>query len=236
MWGRHDVPFPEPAHRTGAGSGPVAGTFCVPSHANGPSPARLELRFSAGGLHGPGHCTAGNPGRAHCTGCPRATNASTGTVPCKTPAPPTGVGPSGTSTSAINAKRLRSPTATAPSQDPTVVSWVPIGPSDRTIPPRASGTSCSSNSNATPWRKASKAQRTRPSGLRAPLFAGPCRAEATTTGSKHPSPWPTPRIPQTQCLEFRVAATSALLVAQHRSNPGALSRPSQGRARHAPGS
>ncbi len=32
----------------------------------------------------------------------------------------------------------------------------------------------------------------------------------------------TPRIPQKQCLEFRVAATSAFLVAQYRNNPGSI--------------
>ncbi len=42
----------------------------------------------------------------------------------------------------------------------------------------------------------------------------------------------TPRIPQTQCLEFRVAATSASLLAQHRSNPAAVFtvEPGQGEA------
>jgi hypothetical protein len=32
----------------------------------------------------------------------------------------------------------------------------------------------------------------------------------------------TPRIPQKQCLEFRVAATTALVVAQYRHNPGGI--------------
>lgn len=42
----------------------------------------------------------------------------------------------------------------------------------------------------------------------------------------------TPRIPQTQCLEFRVAATAASLLAQHRSNPNAVFtvEPGQGEA------
>lgn len=35
----------------------------------------------------------------------------------------------------------------------------------------------------------------------------------------------TPRIPQTQCLEFTVAATSASAIAQHRSNPGVPLKP-----------
>ena len=42
----------------------------------------------------------------------------------------------------------------------------------------------------------------------------------------------TPRIPQRQCLEFRVAATSASVVAQYRSNPGGIfkAEPSPGEA------
>jgi hypothetical protein len=121
----------------------------------------------------------------------------------------------------------------APGTDAPVVRWVPIGPigpNDPTSGQRylllqqfqcdALVESVAGADDAAVW------------------LAGAAVCKALQTGSQQD--WQrasiavaaTPRIPQTQCLEFRVAATSASLLAQHRSNPGAAFtvEPGQGEA------
>ncbi|MGJ3189947.1 hypothetical protein [Paenarthrobacter sp. FR1] len=121
----------------------------------------------------------------------------------------------------------------APQAEAPVVRWVPvgpIGPNDPTSGQRylllqqfqcdALSQSVEGADDAAVWE------------------AGAAVCRALQTGSQQD--WQrasiavaaTPRIPQTQCLEFRVAATAASLVAQHRSNPSAAYRvePGQGEA------
>jgi hypothetical protein len=141
-----------------------------------------------------------------------------------TTAQPTGVGPSGTSTSGNQREAPPEPeeTATAPSQDPTVVSWVPTGPigSNDPVPGQR-------YLMLEQFQCEALAQSVEGAADAAVWIAGAAVCRALQTGNH--DDWQeasiavarTPRIPQKQCLEFRVAATSALLVAQYRSNPGA---------------
>ncbi|MFE4198516.1 hypothetical protein ACFRJ9_21935 [Paenarthrobacter sp. NPDC056912] len=121
----------------------------------------------------------------------------------------------------------------APQADAPVVRWVPIGPvgpNDPTSGQRylllqqrqcdALAQSVEGADDAAVWQ------------------AGAAVCSALQTGSR--SDWQraaaavaaTPRIPQTQCLEYVVASASASLLAQHRSNPGAVFavEPGQGEA------
>ncbi|NHW46357.1 hypothetical protein HAV21_05540 [Paenarthrobacter sp. MSM-2-10-13] len=141
------------------------------------------------------------------------------------PQQPTGVGPTGSPRSGSQPERApkSEETAEAPPQEPTVVSWLPTGPigSDDPAPGQrylmlqqfqcdALVQSVEGAADAAVWQ------------------AGAAVCRALQTGRQ--DDWQqasvavarTPRIPQKQCLEFRVAATSAFLVAQYRSNPGSV--------------
>ncbi|WP_049941411.1 hypothetical protein [Arthrobacter sp. M2012083] len=121
----------------------------------------------------------------------------------------------------------------APSREPTVVSWVPTGPIGQDDPDPgqrylllqqfqcdALAQSVAGATDAAVW------------------LAGAAVCRALKTGSQED--WQrasaavatTPRIPQRHCLEFRVAATSASVVAQYRSNPAGIfkAEPSPGEA------
>ncbi|MFK0038314.1 hypothetical protein ACIQTW_00570 [Paenarthrobacter sp. NPDC090517] len=135
--------------------------------------------------------------------------------------------------SSATAQPQVTPGPEVPSQDPIVVSWVPtgpIGPNDPAPGQRylllqqfqceALAQSVAGEADAAVW------------------LAGAAVCRALQTGSQED--WQrasaavatTPRIPQRQCLEFRVAATSASVVAQYRSNPGGIfkAEPSPGEA------
>ncbi|MFW0773891.1 hypothetical protein ACLRGI_12060 [Paenarthrobacter nitroguajacolicus] len=155
-------------------------------------------------------------------------NASPGvaaTPTAGTPAPaattepqPTAVAPGADPDTAEQLQESQGPKASP--QEPTVVSWVPtgpIGPNDPAPGQRylllqqfqcdALAQSVEGAVDAAVWQ------------------AGAAVCRALQTGSQED--WQrasiavamTPRIPQRQCLEFRVAATSASVVAQYRSNP-----------------
>lgn len=140
-----------------------------------------------------------------------------------TPSQPTAVGPSGDSTSGNPPGPAPEDSANVPPQNPTVVSWVPTGPIGSADPAPGQrylmlqqfqcddlARSVEGAADAAVW------------------MAGAAVCRALQTG--HHDDWEqasiavakTPRIPQKQCLEFRVAATSALVVAQYRSNPGGV--------------
>ncbi|MGF4042170.1 hypothetical protein ACX800_06915 [Paenarthrobacter nitroguajacolicus] len=144
---------------------------------------------------------------------------------------PTAVDP--THGSSTTTQQQETPGPQVPSRSPTVVSWVPtgpIGPNDPAPGQRylllqqfqcdALAQSVAGAADAAVW------------------LAGAAVCRALQTGSQED--WQrataavanTPRIPQRQCLEFRVAATSASVVAQYRSNPGGIfkAEPSPGEA------
>ncbi|MBT2587194.1 hypothetical protein [Arthrobacter sp. ISL-95] len=156
---------------------------------------------------------------------PQSTSTPEASPQVAIPAQPTAVGPSGSSTSGNQPEGPSEPaeTATAPSQDPIVVSWVPTGPigANDPVPGQrylmlqqfqcdALAHSVEGAADAAVWQ------------------AGAAVCRALQTGGH--DDWQqasvavarTPRIPQKQCLEFRVAATSAFVVAQYRSNPGGV--------------
>lgn len=121
----------------------------------------------------------------------------------------------------------------APQAEAPVVRWVPIGPIGPNDP-----TSGQRYLLLQQFQCDALAQSVEGADDAAVWLAGAAVCRALQTGSQQD--WQrasiavaeTPRIPQTQCLEFRVAATSASLVAQHRSNPGATFKvePGQGEA------
>lgn len=148
-------------------------------------------------------------------------------APTTTPAPaePTAVGPGGGSTSGSQPAPAQEPgeTAVAPPQDPIVVNWVPEGPIAADDP--ASGQRYLMLQH---FQCDALAQSVAGAADAAVWQAGAAVCQALQTGDRYD--WQeaavavarTPRIPQKQCLEFRVAATSAYLVAQYRSNPGSI--------------
>lgn len=156
---------------------------------------------------------------------------ATAATPEPTAVDPTAPGPADGSSTTKQPQETPGPQV--PSQDPTVVSWVPtgpIGPNDPAPGQRylllqqfqcdALAQSVAGAADAAVW------------------LAGAAVCRALQTGSQ--DDWQrasaavatTPRIPQRQCLEFRVAATSASVVAQYRSNPGGIfkAEPSPGEA------
>ncbi len=144
-------------------------------------------------------------------------------APTSTPAQPTAVVPGGGSTSGSQPEPAPEPgeTALAPPQDPIVVSWVPEGPIASDDP--ASGQRYLMLQH---FQCEALAQSVEGAADAAVWQAGAAVCQALQTGEH--DDWQeasvavarTPRIPQKQCLEYRVAATSAFLVAQYRSNPG----------------
>ncbi|MCT9868085.1 hypothetical protein [Paenarthrobacter aurescens] len=121
----------------------------------------------------------------------------------------------------------------APQVDAPVVRWVPIGPIGPNDP-----TSGQRYLLLQQFQCDALAQSVEGADDAAVWLAGAAVCRALQSGSQQD--WQrasiavaaTPRIPQTQCLEFRVAATSESLVAQHRGNPGAVFKvePGQGEA------
>ncbi|MFE4081946.1 hypothetical protein [Arthrobacter sp. NtRootA1] len=109
----------------------------------------------------------------------------------------------------------------APQAEAPVVRWVPIGPigpNDPTSGQRylllqqfqcdALAQSLEGAEDAAVWQAAAAVCKALQSGAQQDWQRASNAVAAT------------PRIPQTQCLEFTVAATSASAIAQHRSNPG----------------
>ncbi|MCD4852278.1 hypothetical protein LN996_15795 [Arthrobacter sp. AK01] len=121
----------------------------------------------------------------------------------------------------------------APQAEAPVVRWVPIGPVGPNDP-----TSGQRYLLLQQFQCDALTQSVEGADDAAVWLAGAAVCRALQSGSQQD--WQrasiavaaTPRIPQTQCLEFRVAATSAALLAQHRSNPGATFKvePGQGEA------
>jgi hypothetical protein len=121
----------------------------------------------------------------------------------------------------------------APQAEAPVVRWVPIGPVGPNDP-----TSGQRYLLLQQFQCDALAQSVEGAEDAAVWLAGAAVCRALQSGSQQD--WQqasnavaaTPRIPQTQCLESRVAATSASLLAQHRSNPGAAFKvePGQGEA------
>lgn len=109
----------------------------------------------------------------------------------------------------------------APQAEAPVVRWVPIGPVGPNDP-----TSGQRYLLLQQFQCDALAQSVEGADDAAVWKAGAAVCKALQTGT--PQDWQrasvavaaTPRVPQTQCLEFTVAATSASLVAQYRSNPG----------------
>ncbi len=121
----------------------------------------------------------------------------------------------------------------APQAEAPVVRWVPIGPVGPNDP-----TSGQRYLLLQQFQCDALAQSVEGADDAAVWLAGAAVCTALQSGSQQD--WQrasiavaaTPRISQTQCLEFRVAATSATLLAQYRSNPGAVFtvEPGQGEA------
>ncbi|WP_224090182.1 hypothetical protein [Arthrobacter sp. StoSoilB13] len=114
----------------------------------------------------------------------------------------------------------------APQAEAPVVRWVPIGPvgpNDPTAGQRylllqqfqcdALAKSLEGAEDVAVWQAAAAVCKALQSGVQQDWQRASNAVAAT------------PRIPQTQCLEFTVAATSASAVAQHRSNPGVQLKP-----------
>ncbi|KUM38022.1 hypothetical protein [Arthrobacter sp. EpRS71] len=141
------------------------------------------------------------------------------------PAQPTAVEPTDSPTSGSQPVRSPEPreTAVAPPQDPIIVSWVPSGPIAADDP-----VSGQRYLMLQQFQCDALAQSVEGAADAAVWQAGAAVCQALQTGDD--DHWQeasvavarTPRIPQKQCLEFRVAATSALLVSQYRSNPGRI--------------
>lgn len=110
----------------------------------------------------------------------------------------------------------------APQENAPVVRWIPVGPVGPNDP-----TSGQRYLLLQQFQCDALARSVEDAQDAAVWVAGAAVCRAVQSGSRED--WErasnavsaTPRIPQTQCLEFRVAAMSASLVAQHRSNPDA---------------
>ncbi|MGF6832204.1 hypothetical protein QF015_000353 [Paenarthrobacter sp. TE4293] len=121
----------------------------------------------------------------------------------------------------------------APRTESPVVRWVPIGPVGPNDP-----TSGQRYLLLQQFQCDALTQSVEGADDAAVWLAGAAVCKALQSGSQQD--WQraslavaaTPHIPQTQCLEFRVAATTASLLAEHRSNPGAVFKvePGQGEA------
>ncbi|MDI2033827.1 hypothetical protein [Paenarthrobacter nitroguajacolicus] len=145
------------------------------------------------------------------------------------PQPGSGVQTSGTP--GQNSSTAGAPTAAqpagpagpaAPQENAPVVRWIPVGPVGPNDP-----TSGQRYLLLQQFQCDSLARSVEGATDQAVWLAGAAVCRAVQSGSK--DDWEkaanavsaTPRIPQNQCLEFSVAAMSASLVAQYRSNPGA---------------
>ncbi|MFJ6534941.1 hypothetical protein ACIQH5_01830 [Paenarthrobacter sp. NPDC091711] len=156
---------------------------------------------------------------------PPTTSTPAATPQATAPAQPTGVEPTASSTSGSQPERAPEPreTTVEPPQDPIVVSWVPEGPIAADDP--VSGQRYLMLQH---FQCDALAQSVEGAADAAVWQAGAAVCQALQTGDH--DDWQeasvavarTPRISQKQCLEFRVAATSALLVSQYRSNPGSI--------------
>ncbi|MEV7662342.1 hypothetical protein [Paenarthrobacter sp. NPDC089316] len=121
----------------------------------------------------------------------------------------------------------------APQENAPAVPWLPLGPIGPNDP-----TSGQRYLLLQQFQCDSLARSLEGAADEAVWLAGAAVCRAVQSGSKED--WEkasnavsaTPRIPQNQCLEFRVAAMAASLVAQHRSNPDAAITvvPGQGEA------
>ncbi|UKA51758.1 hypothetical protein LFT48_09685 [Arthrobacter sp. FW305-123] len=139
-----------------------------------------------------------------------------------TPGQPTAVVPSGSSTSGDQTEGTPVPEApaTASLQEPTVVSWLPTGPIGSNDP--APGQRYLMLQQ---FQCDALAQGLEGAADAAVWTAGAAVCRALQTGKQ--DDWQqasiavakTPRIPQKQCLEYRVATATAWAVAQYRSNP-----------------
>ncbi|MEV7604234.1 hypothetical protein AB0N65_02200 [Paenarthrobacter sp. NPDC089322] len=128
----------------------------------------------------------------------------------------------------------------APQAEAPVVRWVPIGPVGPNDP-----TSGQRYLLLQQFQCDALAESLEGAEDAAVWVAGAAVCKALQTGTQQD--WQraanavaaTPRVPQTQCLEFTVAATSASLIAQHRSTPGvplkAVTGPGEACPRHLSG-
>ncbi|MFF2840903.1 hypothetical protein [Paenarthrobacter sp. NPDC057981] len=146
--------------------------------------------------------------------------------------PQPGASPQTTGTPGRNTSTIGAPTAVQPAgpagpgvpqENAPVVRWIPVGPVGPNDP-----TSGQRYLLLQQFQCDALARSVEGAGDDAVWLAGAAVCRAVQSGKAED--WErasnavsaTPRIPENQCLEFRVAAMSAMMVAQHRSSPTAL--------------